>query len=77
MTRVEVEVLINIRYFKIDVRLVAHVFLYCYERDFIMSPSDDKQADSIDAFNTTSRYFDDVLNFINVYFDSMVIRYTL
>ena len=37
-----------------------------------MSPSDDKQANTIDAFNTTSRYLDDILNIINVYFDSMV-----
>ena len=35
--------------------LVAHLFLFCYERDFMMSLSDDKQADVIDAFNTTSR----------------------
>ena len=27
-----------------------------------MSFSDDKQADVIDAFNTTSRYLDDILN---------------
>ena len=32
--------------------LVADLFLFCYERDFIMSLSDDKQADVIDAFNT-------------------------
>ena len=38
----------------------------------MMSPSDDKQADIIDAFNTTSRYLDDVLNINNVYFDTMV-----
>ena len=42
--------------------LVADVFLFCYERDFMMSLSGDKQADSIDAFNTTSRYLDDILN---------------
>ena len=30
--------------------LVAELFLFCYERDFIMSLSDDKQADVIDAF---------------------------
>ena len=36
--------------------LVADLFLFCYERDFMMSLSDDKQADLIDAFNTTSRY---------------------
>ena len=33
--------------------LVADWFLFCYERDFMMSLSDDKQADVIDAFNTT------------------------
>ena len=35
--------------------LVADLFLLCYERDFLMSLSDDKQVDVIDAFNTTSR----------------------
>ena len=35
----------------------------------MMSLSDDKQADVIDAFNTTSRYLDDILNINNVYFD--------
>ena len=52
--------------------LVADVFLFCYERDFMMSLADDKQADIIDAFNTTSRYLDDMLNINNVYFDTMV-----
>ena len=28
----------------------------------MMSHSDDKQASVIDAFNTTSRYLDDILN---------------
>ena len=51
--------------------LVADLFLFCYERDFMMSLSDEKQADVIDAFNTTFRYLDDILN-INVYFDNMV-----
>ena len=50
--------------------LVADLFLFCYERDFMMSLSDDKQADVIDAFNTTSRYLDDILNINNVYFDN-------
>ena len=54
--------------------LVADLFLFCYERDFMMSLSDDKQADVIDAFNTTSRYLDDILNINNVYFDNMVSR---
>ena len=52
--------------------LVADLFLFCYERDFMMSLSDVKQADVIDAFNTTSRYLDDILNINNVYFDNMV-----
>ena len=52
--------------------LVADLYLFCYERDFMMSLSDDKQADIIDAFNTTSGYLDDILNINNVYFDNMV-----
>ena len=52
--------------------LVTNLFLFCYEKDFMMSLSDDKQADVIDAFNTTSRYLDDILNINNVYFDNMV-----
>ena len=38
----------------------------------MMSLSDDKQVDIIDAFNTTPRYFDDILNINNLYFDNMV-----
>ena len=52
--------------------LVADLFLFCFERDFMMSLSDDNQADIIDAFNTTSRYLDAILNINNVYFDNMV-----
>ena len=52
--------------------LVADLFLFCYEWDFMMSLSDDKQADVIDAFNTISRCWDDIFNINNVYFDNMV-----
>ena len=52
--------------------MVADLFLFCYERDFMMSLFDDKQADVIEAFITTSRYLDDILNINNVYFDNMV-----
>ena len=52
--------------------LVADLLLFCYERDFTMSLSDDKQANIVDAFNTTSRYLDDTLNIDYVYFDNMV-----
>ena len=51
--------------------LVADLFLFCYERDFMMSLYDDKQADVIDAFNTTSRYLDDIWNINTVYFDNI------
>ena len=37
-----------------------------------MSLSDDKQADIIDAFNTTSRYLDDILNKNDINFDNRV-----
>ena len=46
--------------------LVANLLLLCYERDFMMSLSNDKQADVIDAINTTSRYLDDILNINNI-----------
>ena len=38
----------------------------------MMSLSGDKQADVIDAFNTTSTYLDDILNINDVYLDNMV-----
>ena len=38
----------------------------------MMSLSGGKQASVIDAFNTTSRYLDEILNINNVYFDTMV-----
>ena len=38
----------------------------------MMSLSDDKQADVVDAFNTTSRLLNNILNINNVYFDNMV-----
>ena len=52
--------------------LVADLFLFCYERDFMMSFSVDKEAEIIEAFNSTSRYLDDLLNIDNTYFDGMV-----
>ena len=52
--------------------LVADLFLYCYERDFMDSLNHDNQADVIEAFNSTSRYLDDLLNIDNPYFEGMV-----
>ena len=52
--------------------LVADLFLFCYERDFMLSLSDQNQTDIIEAFNSTSRYLDDLLNVDNPYFEGMV-----
>ena len=49
----------------LEFRLVADLFLYCYERDFMDSLNHDNQADVIEAFNSTSRYLDDLLNIDN------------
>ena len=52
--------------------LVADLFLFCYERDFMLSLSDNNQADIIEALNSTSRYLDELLNIDNPYFEQMV-----
>ena len=52
--------------------LVADLFLVCYERDFMTSLSDDNQTDIIEAFDSTSRYLDYLLNIDNPYFEGMV-----
>ena len=52
--------------------LVADLFLLCYERDFMLSLSDNNQTDIIEAFNSTSRYLDDLPNIDNSYFEQMV-----
>ena len=52
--------------------LVADLFLYCCERDFMYSLNNGNQADVIETFNSTSRYLDDLLNIDNPYFESMV-----
>ena len=54
--------------------LVADWFLFCYERDFVSSLSDVKQAEIIEAFKSTSRYLDYLLNIDNPYFEGMVNR---
>ena len=53
--------------------LVADLFLFCYERDFMKSLSPENEADIIEAFNSTSRYLDNLLNIDNIYFEQMVI----
>ena len=54
--------------------LVADFFLFCYEWDFMLSLSDNNQADVtvVEAFNSTSRHLDDLLNIDNSYFEQML-----
>ena len=51
--------------------LVADLFLFCYESDFMTSLSGDNQTDIIEAFKSTSSYLDD-LNIENPYLEGMV-----
>ena len=44
---------------------IADLFLFCYERDFMMSFSSDTRAAVIEVFN--SRYLDDLLNIDTLY----------
>ena len=67
--------------------LVADLFLFCHERDSMLPLSDnyqtvclfalllyipENQTDIIEAFNSASRYLDDLLNIDNPYFKHMV-----
>ena len=49
-------------FFHMCAPLIADLFLFCYERDFILSYSDNNQAYVVEAFNSTSRYLDGLLN---------------
>ena len=55
--------------------LVADLFLYCYERDPMDSLNYGNQADVIEAFNSTSRYLDDLLNIDNPYFKAWKVKF--
>ena len=54
--------------------VVADIFVFCYDRDFTLSLSEDNQSDVIAAFNSTSRYLDDLLNIDNKFLHIMVNR---
>ena len=53
-------------------RIVADLFLFCYEKDFMICLSVVQDAKIIEAFNSTSRYMNDLLNIDNTYFNGMV-----
>ena len=52
--------------------LVVDLVLFCYERDFLLSLSDNNQSDVIEAFSSSSRYLEDLLNIDSPYFEQMV-----
>ena len=54
--------------------LIADLFLFCHERDFMASLSSNKEAEIIQAFNSSARYLDDLLNIDNPFFKGMVGR---
>ena len=51
---------------------IAGLVLFWYERDFVLSLSDNNKTDIIETFNSTSRYLDDLLNIDNPHFEQMV-----
>ena len=52
--------------------LVADLFLFCHERDFMLSLSDRNQSNFIGAFNSTSRYLDNLLNNDNPFLNKCI-----
>ena len=52
--------------------LIADLFLYCYERDFMSDLQKSKRHDLIDMFNDTSRYLDDIFTIDNPEFEKYI-----
>ena len=52
--------------------LKTDLFLFCYERDFMMSLPDDTEIDIIEVFNSSSRYLDDLSIIDNPHFEEIV-----
>ena len=51
--------------------LLQVCFFFCYERDVMKSLTRENKADIIEAFNSTLRYLDDLLNIDNIYIDQI------
>ena len=47
--------------------LAEDAFLFCYERDFMLSLSDKNQTDIIEAFTSTFRYLEDLFNIDSIF----------
>ena len=52
--------------------LIADLFLFCYERDFMSNLHKSKQYDIIDMFNDTSLYLDDIFTIDNPEFEKHI-----
>ena len=52
--------------------LIADLFLYCYESDFMSDLQKSKRHDLIDMFNDTSRYLDDIFTIDNPEFEKYI-----
>ena len=52
--------------------LIADLFLYCHERDFMSDLHKSKRHDLIDMFNDTSRYLDDIFTIDNPEFEKYI-----
>ena len=52
--------------------LIADLFLYCYERNFMSDLHKSKRHDLIDIFNDTSRYLDDIFTIDNPEFEKYI-----
>ena len=52
--------------------LIADLFLFCYERDFMSNLHKSKWYDLIDMFNDTSRYLDDMFTIDNPEFEKHI-----
>ena len=59
---------------ELTVLLLLQICFFFVMRDFMKALLRENQADIIEAFNSTSRYHDDLLNIYNIYFDQMVDR---
>ena len=46
--------------------LIADLFLFCYKSDFMASFSYNKEVEIIQAFNSTSRYLDDLFLILTI-----------
>ena len=49
---------------------VTYLLLSCYERDFMLSLSDENQEEMNDALNSTSRFLDYLLNIGDIVFST-------